>query len=287
MYITRCAISVIAVGLLVVPPAYADDYSMLNDPWRIYIGAFDSTADSKIGINGDILPPVPPILVEDVLGVEEGKTVAWGGIRWRFASRHAVEMEIFDLGRTGTRSGDFSPPLEIGDSIIEAGQVDTEYDTNIVRLTYAWSAFRNDRSDFQIKAGLHILTMKANINLVGAICTPNTVPSVPPGCPPAGTGTENEDVSAPLPHFGLQYGYAMTPNSAFRVSAVGFAVELDKIDGSLIEVDADVAWQPWRHVGFGVGYRYFNGDVKSTGSELNGSFRFEYQGPQIYVEATF
>ena len=68
---------------------------------------------------------------------------------------------------------------------------------------------------------------------------------------------------------------------------MGFAVELDNIDGSLIEIDADIGWQPWRHVGFGLGYPYFKGDLESTGSELNGSFEFEYHGPLLYVQATF
>ena len=79
----------------------------------------------------------------------------------------------------------------------------------------------------------------------------------------------------------------MTPNTAFRVAGVGFAIELDNIDGSLIEIDADIAWQPWRHVGFGIGYRYFKGDVDSKGSDLNGAFEFEYFGPALYVAVTF
>ena len=72
-----------------------------------------------------------------------------------------------------------------------------------------------------------------------------------------------------------------------QVGAKGFAIELDKIDGSIIEIDADVAWQPWRNIGLGVGVRYFNTDVESKGSDLNGSFKFEYFGPTVYVQATF
>jgi len=74
---------------------------------------------------------------------------------------------------------------------------------------------------------------------------------------------------------------------ALGLSAKGFAIELDKIDGSLIEIDADIAWQPWRNIGFGVGARYFNAEVDSKGSELNGSFKIEYFGPTVYVQATF
>jgi len=71
------------------------------------------------------------------------------------------------------------------------------------------------------------------------------------------------------------------------VAAVGFAIELDSIDGSLIEIDTDVAWQPWRNIGFGVGVRYFKADVSSKGSELNGEFELEYFGPTLYIQAMF
>ena len=68
--------------------AFAEDYKMLNDPWRVYLGAFYANANSEIQINGDFLPPGPPIDVEDVLGIDDSKVVPWGGISWDFARRH-------------------------------------------------------------------------------------------------------------------------------------------------------------------------------------------------------
>ncbi len=272
---------------LIASPALAQDYDAINDPWRIYVGAFHATVDSKIGINGDVLPPGPPIDIEDILGVDDSKTVAWGGIGWRFAQRHSLEAEFFTLERSASITQPFEPPLQIGDTIIESGTVGTSYDTSVYRLTYGFSAIRNERSDLRLLAGLHFAELKTDIGIEGAICDPTTTPSTPPGCPPLGTSTENEDVSAPLPHFGVAYAYALTPTVGINVGVMGFAIELDNIDGSIIEVDADIAWQPFRHVGFGLGYRYFNVDVESKGSDLNGKFEFEYYGPTLFVQATF
>ena len=275
------------ISMFFAPPVFAQDYEVFNDDWRIYVGAFDASLDSKISINGDVLPPVPPIDLEDVLGVEDSKTVAWGGVGWFFAERHLAEVEFFSLRRDASITQPFDPPLQIGDTIIESGTVGTSYDTDVYRLTYGYSAIRRERSNLQLKVGLHIASLKADFGIEGAICDPTTTPSMPPGCPPLGTATENEDVSAPLPHIGIAYAYALTPTVAFNVNAMGFAVELDNIDGSIIDLDADIAWQPFRHFGFGLGYRYYRVDVESTGSDLNGNFEFEYQGPAIYVQATF
>jgi hypothetical protein len=146
---------------------------------------------------------------------------------------------------------------------------------------------RGERYDLQLKAGFHVASLDIAVQLSGSVCGPGTVPSVPPGCPLSSSGDDSESVSAPLPHFGVSYTYAFTPTVAMNLGLKGFAIELDKIDGSIIEVDADVAWQPWRNIGFGAGARYFKTEVDGKGSKLNGTIEFEYFGPMIYVQATF
>lgn len=275
------------VGITTMSAAFAEDYPMLNDPWRVYVGIFNANANSEIQIIGDFVPPGPPIDIEDILGIEDSKLVGWAGIRWHFARRHSIGFEFFTLRRDAGISDTFSPPLQIGDTFIESGGISTTYDTDVGRLTYGFSMIRTDRSDFQLKAGIHVASLKADVNLTGAICDPTTIPSTPPGCPADGIGTESEDVTAPLPHFGLSYAYVINEDWAFNLAGMGFAIELDNIDGSLIELDADIAWQPWRNVGFGLGLRFFRADVESRSSALNGAFTFDYFGPALYVHTTF
>jgi hypothetical protein len=277
----------ILLAAFVTSSAMAQEYPMMDDDWRIYAGAFQASVDSKIQIIGEEIPPGPPIDIEDILGVEDSDTVGWGGISWHFARRHSVEAEFFSLNRNASVTETFEPPLQIGDTIIESGTIGTSYDTSVYRLTYGYSIIRSERSDLQLKAGLHIASFAADIGLSGAICDPTTTPSTPPGCPPLGTSAESEDVTAPLPHFGASYAYALTPTVAINVGAIGFAIEIENIEGSIYELDADIAWQPFDHVGFGLGYRFFRVDVKSTDTELNGQFEFEYHGPAVFVQATF
>lgn len=264
-----------------------NEYEKFNDPWRVYIGGYWPDPSSTLAINGETLPPKPPVSVEDTLGLEESDAVAWGGIAWHISWRHSVEFEAFSLNRNGGASGTFVPPVEIDDFFIESGAIGTSYDTSLSRLTYGFSIMRSERMDFQLKAGLHIAKLEASVQISGEICGPTTVPSMPPGCPPAGSEAISEDVTAPLPHFGVSYSYALTPTLSLALQAVGFAIEINSIDGSIIELDADLAWQPFDRFGFGAGLRYFNTNVKAGNSELNGEFDFEYFGPTVYFQATF
>jgi len=272
------ALSSLAQGQNLADPEYRH---------RIYLGGFWPSINSKIAINGQDFTPLPPINVEDVLRVPDSKGAAWGGIDWKISRRNALEFEYFSLNRNGGISDTFSPPLEVGDGFIESGQINTFYDTSVLRLTYGYSLLSNKRMNLQLVAGIHIAKLGAGLQISGEICTPNTVPSVPPGCPTAQTETASEDVTAPLPHFGASYTYAFSETLGMRLKAIGFAIGIGSIDGSILELDADVAWKPSKQFGIGAGWRYFNTNVKASSSTLNGEFDFEYSGPSVFINYWF
>ena len=267
--------------------AWGQDLADPDYRFRVYLGGFWPEIDSKIGINGEDFEPLPPINVEDVLRVPSSKGAAWGGINWKISKRSALEFEYFALNRSGGLTDTFSPPLEVGDGFIESGEINTFYDTSIMRLTYGYSLLSSERMDLQLKAGIHVAKLEAGLQIQGQICTPNTVPAVPPGCPIAQTDTESEDVTAPLPHLGASFTYAFSETWGMRVTAIGFAIEIDSIEGSILELDADVVWKPWEQFGIGAGWRYFNTNVKASTSQLNGEFDFEYSGPSVFVNYWF
>ena len=261
------------------------EYATFNSKYRVYLGGFYPDLSSEISVNGDVVTP-PPIDVEDRLGVENGKLVAWGGVRWRISRRNSLELELFKLERNGFVDL-FPDPVEVGDLIIESGSISTFFDVGVSRLTYGFSLSRSERSDLQLKAGLHIADLSIGLQLMGAVCDVS-LGEMPPGCPAGQTPPlESEEVTAPLPHFGVSWAYAFTPSLMTEVRAMGFAIELDNIDGSLYEVSGDLIWQPWEHFGVGLGLRFFNANVKATKEDLNGEFDLRYFGPALSVVMNF
>lgn len=271
-----------------VTPAIAQEngeFASFNDPFLVYMGGFSATLRSEVTINGENVTP-PPLILEDVLGVNDSDTVLWGGVKWTISQRNSVEFEFFQLKRDGFIDL-FPEPVEVGDLIIESGNINSAFDMSVGRITYGFSLKRSKRMNLRLKGGLHIADFSMGLQLQGAVCDVR-LGQMPPGCPAGQTPPlESEEVTAPLPHFGVEYSYAISENVAARFQVLAFAIEIDNIDGSLVELDADIDWKPWRNFGFGLGFRYFNVNVEAQGSDLNGEFDLEYYGPAVYFSGSF
>ena len=282
-----CGVQLFLFAGLVAPAVAQDnrEFASFNDPFRVYLGGFSPTLSSEITINGQIVNP-PPINIEAVLGVSDGDSVLWGGAQWKISRRNSIEFEFFQLKRDGFI--DLIPdPIAVGDLIIESGSINTVFDIGLSRVTYGFSLKHSKRMNLQLKGGLHIADLSVGLQLQGAVCDAG-LGQLPPGCPVGQTPPqESEEVTAPLPHFGVSYGYAISEKIAARFQVIGFAIEIDNIDGSLLELDADIDWRPWRNFGFGLGLRYFNLNVESKGANLNGEFDLEYYGPAVFVSGSF
>ena len=127
---------VLVFVLVALSPALAAAESPTNnkDPvLTAYVGGFFPKVESTVTVNGESTNP-PPIDSENLLGLESGSNVLWGGVRWRFARRQRIEIEYFSLNRTGA-NGFEGEEIEIGDFLLESGAINTTSKASIGRLT--------------------------------------------------------------------------------------------------------------------------------------------------------
>jgi hypothetical protein len=121
--------------------------------------------------------------------------------------------------------------------------------------------------------------------------TPPPAPArwdVETGSTPCTKTVESDEFTVPLPHFGISYSYAISPKWGFRTQLLGFAIKINDIKGTLAEVDLDLHYQAWEHVGLGLGFRYFDLTIKDEGDAfIKGELEYEYWGPAIYLSGNF
>jgi hypothetical protein len=95
-------------------------HPLLNNTWDFWAGGFFPSVDSEIRIDSSLGSPGDGIDLEDTFGLDDGKTVLWGGARWRFLTRHLVEIEVANLNRSAPVGGT-TREWDIGDNSFRAG----------------------------------------------------------------------------------------------------------------------------------------------------------------------
>lgn len=259
---------------------------VLQNRWMISLGGFFPEVNSEVTLDSDLGSPGDGLDFEDGLGMEDSKAVLWGGARLRISRRNLIEIEYTRLNRSGYIAA-ISNELEIGDSVIQVGgAIDSEFDVGLGRLTYGFSAIKTDRQELVAKAGLHIADLSVALKLSGNISVDGEPVSPVPIEAPV---IEDSDLTAPLPHFGLSYFYAFTPRLGLRANLLGFYLEINDIEGSILDLGTDVVYQPWDHFGVGAGLRFFrvNVDDNRTDKRVRAEFEFDYFGPTIYFLTNF
>lgn len=257
------------------------DEPVFKDRFQLRLGAFLPRLDSTVENSGE-RSRGDRLDFESDLGLDDSKTTFYGGASWRFARRHMVEIEYFDLARNGRESNDRA--WTIGDkTLLVGGQVDSKFDVQVTRISYQYTLIDRESQRLNIQAGIHHAELEAYLRLAGEVL----VDEVPVVTPPGKTLSELSKTDVPLPHFGLSYGYSWAPDWSLHASAMAFSMSYDQYEGALLELNLSAQYQINRHVGVGGGVKYFKLDVDREKKGNKTEFDFEYVGPAIFITATF
>ena len=258
------------------------DFSVNRKHVAIYLGGFYPMVNSDIRLDADIFGGIgDTISLEDTLGLEEGQAVMWGGLVWQISRRNLLELEYFQLNRSGS-IGALSEAFQIGNSVAQVGaRVDTIMDVDIGRITYGFYFVDKKKLDVAVKGGIHWLELDAGITLSGAVANVET------GKQKQGSVTEGGSIGAPLPHVGLALNYAITPKLVSRAQALVFGAGIEQYSGVLLDLGFDFVYSPIKHFGFGGGLRYFDLRLKADDGEFSGEFDYGYWGPTLFLVGMF
>lgn len=247
----------------VVVPA---SHRSFDDTFMVGIGAFYAKASTNASYNSD-LGIGTNVNFEDMLGLEDRANVGLLDFRWQFAEKWALSAEYFDLRRTGSKT--LQEDIKWGDEVYTFGtKVDSKFNIWDTRAMVDWSFYKRQDAAVGVGLGLHIMALSASIN---------------------GTGFDKEeaDVLAPLPVVSAHARLAMSDAWALAMRVDWLSVNYQEYSGDLRSTGIDVLYQPFRHVGFGMGYRSLQLDVKIDGNDWKGRADMSFTGPSAQIYVTF
>jgi hypothetical protein len=256
----------------VVAPAAAQQPSVpvnpaLTDRFWIGIGAFLPKTATEAGLSSQTTGVGADIKFEDTLGMDSRKAVPVLMGRWRFAEHWRLEAEYFELNRSGQRT--LNRDVTFGDRTFPAGSgVNSDFDFSDLRVSAGWSFFKRTDKEIGIGLGLHMARYDVSLRSNA-------------------TGSDQEDVLAPLPVISMYGQFALTNTWAVGARADLFALSYDNFDGRLTSIGIDVTWQPFRNVGFGAAYRTLFIDMEATKNSRVLKFEQTFEGPMLFMNVSW
>jgi hypothetical protein len=254
-------------------------------PWnRVYVdlGYYIASLDSAFRLGSGTLGLGVDLDVENLLGLDTSDSAFRIDAGWRFTEnkRHKLEFSWFAFHRDGTKFLDQSveiPDGEEGKTILGPGNFDSKFDFDIIKLKYEYSFVLDDRIDLNVGAGLYVMPIE--FGFTGVV---------------DGVGQTSivEDITAPLPVFGLGVDFAITPKWFIRQQFDGFYLEIKDFKGGIIYSSLALEYLPWKHFGFGLGGDYMHVQVEAEGEDYPGvdfvgSVAFNYFGARLYLKGYF
>ena len=285
MYLIRNIVSILLTLLLAIGSSLSSaatrKASIFEDTFQLRLGAFFPRLKSTVKLSEEGSPG-DRLEFERDLGLDDSKTTLYGGATWRFAQRHQVEIEHFDLARSGRKANERE--WTIGDkTLLVGGQIKSRFDVKVTRISYRYVFAESRTYSLHGIAGIHHVELEADLRLAGRVL----IDGKPVSTPPEKSLSQLSKTEAPLPHFGLSYGYSWTPDWSVHASVMAFSLAYDEYEGALLEFNLTGQYQINRYIGIGGGLKYFNLDVEHDKSGKTSKFDFDYYGPTIYVTATF
>jgi hypothetical protein len=246
------------------------DHPALRDKFYFALGAYfprtttSAELESRTGVGTNID-------FENTLGMKESKTVPMAMARWRTGERWRIEAEYFQLNRTGDKTVDRT--INWGDRTFPVNStVSSKFDFSDLRLSAGYSFFKTKDKEVGVAVGVHVAGY--DVNLSGTFN----------GAPIAG---ESEKITAPLPVLSFYGQFALTDRWAVGARMDRFALKYNKFSGNLTGIGLDVTYQPFKNVGFGIGSRALALKVSAEDEGRKAEFKQTFQGPVLFVNASF
>ncbi|USD63951.1 DUF2490 domain-containing protein [Vibrio sp. SCSIO 43136] len=253
--------------------------------FELSVGGFLSKANTELGVSS--IAPIQDIKLdfESDLELEESELLPYLQLAYRFNDKHAIYADWRRLHRRSTISAlseGFS--FEWEGQTYEAqvgGRITSTLNIDLARLGYGYKFFNDETWDIEIVGGIHLMQIEVGFEgAVGArVDGSTTIQDI--GNPVF------QDVTAPLPNFGLLGSYSINEDWDIDAHSQFFYLEYQDISGLLIDASIGVSYQFTDNLSASAAYSYYEIGIDYGGASGDLDVNFQFYGPMATLNYQF
>lgn len=240
---------------------------VIEDRFRAEVMGVGAGLDTRLRLDPSPVTAGTLLNAEDDLGLDDTKLLPLAEITLLPGERHLVRLSGFGLRRSASKIIERTIVFD-DQTYLPNEQVDSTLNLTMLGLTYGYSIVRARSVDIALTFGIQVLEVEANAVVKNRVIR------------------EAETGVTPLPLIGIEGRYDFNNRWSVEGRLQYVSVEIDDVDGSLMDARVALTWRMNPHLVFGLGYRNFNVDVDSRDLDTPGLFELEMAGPLLFLRAS-
>jgi hypothetical protein len=241
--------------------------NVVEDKFRAEVMMLGASYDTDLRIDQNLATPGTQINAEDDLGLDDSDLLPLAEITLLPGERHLVRLSGFGMRRSTQKA--ITRTIVFDDQTYLPGEiVNSTLNMTSVGLTYGYSVVKLQQIDVALTFGIQVIEVEAN-----AVVRSRTV-------------RDPETGVTPLPLAGIEGRYDFNERWSTEARLQYLSIELDEINGSVMDARASLTWRKNPYLVFGLGYRLFGVEVDSRDVDTPGRVDMNMSGPLLFMRAS-
>jgi hypothetical protein len=209
--------------------------------------------------------------IQDLFDMKESTDVFRIDVLYKFNSAHSVDFSYYSIKNSNTKL--IPGKIEWDGHILYDPELLAQFDTDVYKLDYIYSAYKTNKLDLSFRLGLHITGLTTG--LYGTTQSNEGEITI---------GKDDEiNFTAPLPVLGFGLRYEIIPSIHLNYTVDYFYLSFDGYKGSMVDSLISLDYQYNQYFGFGAGINATNTKVDTTVKDTYFRVRNEVLGGLAYI----
>jgi hypothetical protein len=191
---------------------------------------------------------------------------------WRITRRSRLAFGYYNIDRSSTHTLTKDIIFE-GNTYHANALINSFFNTSIFQFSYSYAIISKPKFEAGLLIGSHVVGANAGISLAGTN---------------AGVSMNNDyGFTAPLPDLGIWGGYAITKRFAINMDVDYFTLTTSKFSGRVLATNFTFMYKLIDKLDVSLGYTGLNFKLDVVKENVDGRFKWGYNGPALAVIYSF
>lgn len=240
---------------------------VVEDRFRVEVSLLGASIDTKLRVDESLTLPGTEVDAEDDLGLDDSALMPQAELTLLPGKHHLIRLSGLSSRRAAQKI--IEKEIFFDDEVYEPGErVDSELNLTLFGLTYGYRFLVRDRAELTATFGIQIANVEANAVVRSRVLR------------------ESESGVAPLPLLGVEGRYDFNDRWSAEGRLQYLSVDIEDVDGSILDARTAVTWRMNPYLVFGLGYRTFSIDIDSRNADDPGLVEMKIDGPLLFMRAS-